>query len=66
MSEAIRCERCGNPLPEAGGLTQGCPRCLLEMGLESPSATSTATDPGSVQQEPELPKPSPGEDSPHD
>jgi serine/threonine protein kinase len=30
-----RCERCGGPLPEAGGLEGCCPRCLMEKGLES-------------------------------
>jgi eukaryotic-like serine/threonine-protein kinase len=38
MSDPKRCERCGRALPRAGGLGGSCPRCMVEMGLESTSA----------------------------
>ena len=37
MSDPKRCQRCGGPLPEAGLLRGGCPRCMVELGLESAS-----------------------------
>jgi len=38
MSDPKRCERCGCLLPEAGLLRGRCPRCMVELGLESTSS----------------------------
>ena len=37
MSDPKRCERCGGAFPEAGVLRGRCPRCMIELGLESGS-----------------------------
>src|SRR5678815_3816942 len=37
MSDPTRCERCDSPLPEGSGLGARCPRCMIELGLESTS-----------------------------
>jgi len=42
MSE-LRCERCGDPLPETGGMGECCARCLMEKGLDSDFTSTGAT-----------------------
>jgi WD40 repeat protein len=37
MSDPGQCEWCGSPLPQDGVLGGRCPRCLVELGLESTS-----------------------------
>jgi eukaryotic-like serine/threonine-protein kinase len=37
MSDPKRCESCGGALPETGVLRGRCPRCMVELGLESES-----------------------------
>ncbi len=44
MSDRKRCEQCGAPLPQTGILDGRCPRCMVELGLESTSGFRDFTD----------------------
>jgi serine/threonine protein kinase len=34
-TDPIRCERCGGPLTPSGSLAGSCPRCMMEIGVDS-------------------------------
>jgi len=48
MSDPKRCENCGGTLPEAGVLRGLCPRCMVELGLESTSGFGNSEMIGTV------------------
>lgn len=48
MIEPKRCERCGGALGQSGALGGACPRCMLEMGLESTAEGATGSGAGSA------------------
>src|SRR5262245_32196982 len=43
-SDPDRCERCGGPLPPSGALAGSCPRCMMEIGIDSGVDAPAETD----------------------
>src|SRR5688572_21640637 len=54
MSEAIRCTRCGGPLPQNGELDGRCPRCMFERGFESSFGEAENVKPGIAREHPSV------------
>src|SRR5215510_3381720 len=52
-SDSDRCERCGRPLTQSGSLAGSCPRCMMEIGVNSGVGVPTEPDSKSFREEPE-------------
>src|SRR5215510_8478095 len=52
-SDPNRCERCGGPLPPSGSLAGSCPRCMMELGVNSAAEGQTEPDNKSSLEGPE-------------
>src|SRR5215831_1152755 len=52
-SDSDRCERCGSRLTQSGSLAGSCPRCMMEIGVNSGVGVPTEPDSKSFREEPE-------------
>src|SRR5262249_30534734 len=43
-SDPNRCERCAGPLTESGPMAGSCPRCMMEIGVDSALGAQTEPD----------------------
>src|SRR5262245_24595713 len=52
-SDPDRCEQCGGPLTQSGSLAGSCPRCMMEIGVNSGVGVPTQPDSKSFPEGPE-------------
>src|SRR5262249_45556423 len=52
-SDPNRCERCAGPLTPSGSLAGSCPRCMMEIGVDSAADRQTEPNRKSLLEGPE-------------